>query len=311
MESLFQLIFAGDFFYSTIRLATPLLLAALGGLFSERAGVLSLGMEGMMLGGTLLGFLGSYFTGSPWLGIFIAALGGLVVALLYALVTVTFRADQVVASVGINIIMMGLTGVIYRGIFGTTLSQQIVAPALKPLAIPGLAQIPFLGPVLFDHLAMVYVAFLLVPITYHVLYHTTWGLKIRAVGEYPLAADTLGVNVFLTRYLAILVSGFLASAAGALLSIGYLNMFMENMTAGRGFIAFSAIIFGKWTPLGTMAACLVFGAADALQLRIQAFGLGLPYQLAVMFPYAITLLALLFVGRSQGPAAAAIPYSKD
>jgi len=311
MPNILQLILAGDFFYSTIRLATPLLLAALGGLYAERAGVLSLGLEGMMLAGTLLGFLGSYFSGNPWVGVLVAALGGLLVALLYALVTVTFRADQVVASVGINIIMLGLTGVLYRGIFGTTLSKQIVAPALQPLALPGLAQIPVVGPLLFNHLVMVYLAFLLVPFTSFILYRTTWGLKIRAVGEYPLAVDTLGVNVFLTRYLAILVSGFLAGAAGALLSIGYLNMFMENMTAGRGFIAFAAIIFGKWTPLGTMAACLLFGAADALQLRIQAFGLGLPYQLAVMFPYVITLVALLLVGRSQGPAATAVPYAKD
>ncbi|MCL4459944.1 MAG: ABC transporter permease [Chloroflexi bacterium] len=309
METLLSL-FSSDLVYASIRLTTPLLFAAMGGVFSERSGVLNIGLEGMMLAGALAAVIGSHQTGDPWMGVLYALIAGGITALLHAVITITFRADQVVSGVAINILMLGLTGVVFRAYFGIT-TAQIRVPAFIPMPVPLLSEIPFLGTVLFDHIPLVYIAFLLVPLVHFTMFHTTWGLKIRAVGEHPRAADTVGVNVFLIRYLCVIFSGMLAGVGGAVMTIGFLNTFMENITAGRGFIAFSAIIFGKWNPLGAFLACLLFGAADAFQLRIQAFGLELPYQLVVMLPYVVTLLALFGVGRARAPAASCLPYVRD
>jgi len=231
-----------------------------------------------------------------------------VTALLFAVVAVTFRANQIVSAVGLNILMLGLTGVALRAVVGLS-SGQNAAPTIPIWNIPGLGDLPGLGPVLFRHLPLVYLVFILVGVVAFIFYRTTWGLAIRAVGEHPRAAETVGINVIQVRYLTLLWSGFMAGVGGALLSVGYLNTFQEGMTAGRGFIAFSAIIFGRWTPLGTMLASLLFGFADALQLRIQAFGAPIPYQFLVMLPYVVTLLALFGAGRSQSPAASGAPYA--
>ncbi|MBI3763004.1 MAG: ABC transporter permease [Chloroflexi bacterium] len=306
-ETLRQLLWSNDLIYATLRLATPLLFAALGGLMCERAGVINIGLEGLMLGGALAGYLVALKTGNPWLGLLAAAVAGLLAAALFAVVVITFRANQIVAAVGLNILMLGLTGVALRAAIG--LSQgQTPAPTIPIWKIPGLGDLPFVGPVLFAHLPLVYIVFVLVALVAFVFYRTTWGLAVRAVGEHPRAAETVGINVIRVRYLTVLWSGILAGVGGAMLSIGYLNTFQEGMTAGRGFIAFSAIIFGRWTPLGTMLASLLFGFADALQLRIQAFGVNIPYQFLVMLPYVVTLLALFGVGRSKAPAASGVPY---
>jgi len=185
---------------------------------------------------------------------------------------------------------------------------QSPAPTIPIWKIPGLADLPVVGPVLFAHLPFVYLVFLLAGAIAFVFYRTTWGLAIRAVGEHPRAAETVGINVIRVRYLTLVWSGLLAAVGGAILSIGYLNTFQEGMTAGRGFIAFSAIIFGRYTPLGTLLASLLFGFTDALQLRIQAFGILIPYQFLVVLPYIVTLLALFVAGRSKGPAASGAPY---
>ncbi|MEW6308820.1 MAG: ABC transporter permease [Bacillota bacterium] len=309
MLDLLGVVLSVDFVFASVRLASPLLLAAMGGLFSERAGVLSLGLEGMMLTGTLAAFLGSYYTGSPWVGLAIAMVCGGLMSLLYALACVTFRANQVVAAVGFNILALGATGLAFRRAFGIT-DKLHKAASFQPTPIPYLADLPVVGPMFFRHLPLVYVAFLLLPVVLFVLYRTTWGLKLRSVGENPLAADTLGVKVQAMRYAGIVICGVLAAAGGSLLSIGFISTFMEEMTAGRGFIAFAAIIFGKWTPVGAFLAALLFGAADALQLRVQALGINIPYQIMLLFPYLLTLCALVLVGKSQSPAALGQPYDK-
>lgn len=310
----------GSLLHATIRLSTPLLLAAIGGLFSERSGVINIALEGKMLLGALIGFMVAFSTGNPWVGLLAAMIAGAVVALLFAYVTVTLGADQIVTAVAINLMMLGLTGVVFR-LLKAANTGSLSAPSFQVWRIPGLADIPIIGPVLFNHLPLVYIAFLLVPIAHFVLYRTTWGLSVRAVGEHPRAADTLGVKVPLVRYLSIVWSGAMAAAGGVVLSIGHNTTFIENMTAGRGFIAFSAIVFGKWTAVGTTLASLLFGFADAFQLRIQAGILtplysmlnieGIAYQFPVMLPYVVTLVALFFTGKMHWPAAAAIPYNRE
>jgi ABC-type uncharacterized transport system permease subunit len=306
----------GALLHATIRLTTPLLFAAMGGLFSERSGVINIALEGKMLLGALIGFMVAYSTGSPWLGLGAAIVAGAVVALLFAYVTVTLGADQIVTAVAINLMMVGLTGVVFRQMKAAN-PGSLSAPTFPVWNIPFLSDIPFIGPLIFSHLPLVYLAFLLVPLASFVFYRTTWGLSVRAVGEHPRAADTLGVKVPWVRYLCIIWSGTMAAVGGVVLSIGFNSTFIEGMTAGRGFIAFSAIVFGNWTPLGTMLACLLFGFADAFQLRIQSGILAplgipeIPYQFPVMLPYLVTLVALFFTGRMNWPAAAAIPYKRE
>jgi ABC-type uncharacterized transport system permease subunit len=306
--------------HATIRLTTPLLLAAMGGLFNERAGVINIALEGKMLLGALIGFMVAFTWGDPWIGLVAAMIAGAVAGLLFAYVTVSLGADQIVTAVALNLMMLGLTGVIFR-LFKAANSGSLSAPSFNPWPIPILSDIPIIGPVLFNHLPLVYFGFLLVPLAHFVLYRTTWGLSVRAVGEHPRAADTLGVKVLRVRYLTLMWSGAMAAAGGVVLSIGHNTTFIENMTAGRGFIAFSAIVFGKWTAIGTMLASLLFGFADAFQLRIQAgilthlynmLGIeGIAYQFPVMLPYLVTLIALFFIGRMHWPAAAAIPYNRE
>jgi len=305
---------------ATIRMTTPLLFAALGGLFNERAGVICIALEGEMLLGSMVGFMVSFYTGSPWLGLLAAIVSGILVALLFAFVTVTLGAEQIVVAVAINLMMVGITGVIFR-VMKQTHTGSFSAPTYPVWKIPVLSEIPIVGPVLFEQIPLVYFAFLMVPVAGFIFYRTTWGLSIRAVGEHPRSADTLGVRVPLVRYLTLIWAGSMAAAGGTVLSIGYNSTFIEGMVAGRGFIAFAAIILGKWTPVGTLLATLLFGFADALQLRLQAgiftpvlnaLGIGeIPYQFAVMLPYVVTLVALFFIGRMSWPAAAGIPYNRE
>lgn len=306
--------------HAAIRLTTPLLFAAIGGLFNERAGVIDISLEGKMLLGALVGFMVSFSTGSPWLALGVAMIAGIIVALVFAFVTVTLGADQIVTAVAINLIMVGFTGVVFRMLKSTN-TGSISAATFQAWKIPVLGDIPIIGPIFFNHLPLVYIAFLLVPLAHFVMNCTIWGLSIRAVGEHPRAADTLGVRVHLVRYLTLFWAGAMAATGGVVLSIGYNSTFIENMVAGRGFIAFSAIIFGKWTAIGTLFASLLFGFVDALQLRFQAGILApvfniigieeIPYQFLIMLPYVVTLLALFFSGKTHWPAAAAIPYHRE
>lgn len=315
-EQFIQIFTSVAFYAAIIRLTTPLLLAAMGGLVAERAGIITFGMEGMMLMGAIGGAVGSYYIGSVMGGLAFAMLAGMFIALLYAVMCVSVGANQVVSAVALNLGALGLSSTIFALVFSNravgVVTEVVNVPSMQPVKIPLLGDIPVLGEIFFNQLPLVYVAILMVPAVWFLLYRTTIGLKIRSVGEHPHAADTVGINVYRVRYLSVLFTGLMAGLAGAFLSIGQLNTFQENMSAGRGFIAYTAIIFGKWEPGGIMLGTLLFGLADALQLRIQALNLPIPYQFLVAFPYIVTLLALvLFVGKATWPAASGQPFKRE
>jgi simple sugar transport system permease protein len=283
MSSFLSLQVLVDFLAATVRMATPLGFAAVGGVFSERSGVFNIALEGMMLGGAFGAVMGSHLTGNLWMAVLLGGLAGGALALVHAIACVSFGTNQVVTGVALNLLALGGTTYLSRVILRASNVERV--RAFETLPIPLLADLPVLGPVLFRQTPLVYLLALLLPIATLVLLKTPWGLAVRAVGEYPRAADTAGISVTAIR---------------------------ENMSAGRGFIALTAIIFGKWHPVGAFAACLIFGAADALQLRIQTYDLGIPYQLPVMLPYVLALLAMCgLVGRSPAPAAAGLPYRKE
>lgn len=299
------------FIQATIRMSTPILLASLGGVFTARVGIINFALEGIMLVGAFMGVYGSYFTGNPWVGVALGAVGGMLTALILGYMSITVKVDQVVAGTGINILAIGLTSYLLNMVFGIGAKPSAVA-SLKAWPIPGLSKLPVLGPVLFDQIPLVYIAFLLVPLTWYIIYKTPFGLSLRAVGEHPRAADSLGINVGLVRYIAVIISGILGGMGGAFLSIGQLSVFMEKLTSGRGYVAWSTVTVGKWNPLGIMGASLLFGAADALQLRLQAVGIKVPYQFFLMLPYILTMLVLAgVVGRTVAPAAMGKPYSRE
>lgn len=291
---------------AALRTATPVGLAAMGGVLSERSGVLNIGLEGMMLTGALAAAVGSYFLGGPWMGTLAALAAGALLGLLLAYVTVSLGANQIVSGVGINLFALGFTTVIQRTVLRPAGIEAV--PAFPKLAVPGLGSIPLLADLTPLPLIMIALAPLLVVF----LFRTPWGLALRATGEAPRAVDTAGVNVYLVRYLAVAASGAFAGAGGAFLSLGQLNLFAENMTAGRGFIALAAVILGKWHPLGALGAAVLFGAAEALQLFVQSYGLAVPYQIPTMLPYVLALAVLGgFVSRAVPPAAEGIPYRME
>lgn len=305
-----------EFYQAVLRMATPLLLAAMGGLVAERAGLVTFGMEGMMLMGAVGGVIGSHLTGSVWGGLLLAVIFGMLAGLTYAVMAVTVGAHQIVTCVALNMGALGFTsvlfGLIVSGGSGAVVQDVIQVASLSPWKIPLLGDIPILGPIFFNHIPLVYLAVLTVPAVWFLLYRTTWGLKIRAVGEHPHAADALGISVARVRYLTLLFAGAFAGLAGAFLSIGALNTWQENMTSGRGFIAYTAIVFGKWHPLGVLLGTLLFGLADALQLRLQTMNIAIPYQAMVAFPYVVTLLALiLFSGKATWPAASGQAFKRE
>ncbi|ADK80312.1 ABC transporter permease [Sediminispirochaeta smaragdinae] len=299
-----------EFIAADLRTMTPILLAALGMAFSERAGSVNIGAEGIMLIGALAGAAGSFLFGSIWAGAFVAMASGALIALLFAYLTVTLYADQIVVGAGLNVLGLGLSTSIARVLFGVnTTPPQLDAYKIVP--IPLLEKIPLLGPALFQQKLLVYVAIVLVPIVHFILFRTNMGLKIRAVGEHPQACDTLGINVYRTRYATLIISGVFLGLAGSYVSLGLLSFFTENMISGRGFIALAAVVFGKWKPKGILFAALLFGAGDALQFRLQASGTEIPYQFLLMVPYVLTIAALIgLVGKAKGPAARGKPYLK-
>ncbi|GAK57539.1 sugar ABC transporter, permease protein [Candidatus Vecturithrix granuli] len=294
-----------------IRLATPVLLAALGEIFAERAGVLKISIEGEMLIGALAGFLGAFYGKSLWTGAFCAMGAAAIYGFIAGVFSITFKLDQVITGITLNILALGLTSFFYRFILG----KSFIPPSITPLGvlkIPAFSQIPVLGPILFQQNILVYLTFFgLVPLSTLILFKTTFGLNLRAVGEYPLAADTVGIHVYATRYVCVIIGGLFSGLGGAFMTLAQLNMFTENLTAGRGFIAIAAVIFGRWHPAGAMIATLLFGVADALQLRLQGLGVNVPYQFLLMLPYILTILALVgVVKRTNAPAALAVPYEK-
>jgi len=296
---------------TTLRMATPLILAALGGMFSERSGVINIALEGIMLIGAFTAMAGSYFF-SPWIGVLGAVIVGMIIAAAHALVSISFRADQIVSGTAINIFAAGITGFLLRLIFGDA-GQSPSVQDVGTWKIPFIKDIPVIGGVFGEQIPFVYIALILVAVSYWILFKTPFGLRIRSVGEHPAAADSVGINVIGMRYIAVIMSGFFAGLAGASLSIGLLDLFVKNMSSGRGFIALAAMIFGRWTPHGAMLAALLFGFADALQMLAQTIGLTfVPRQFLLMAPYILTILALTgVIGRSTPPAADGEPYIKE
>lgn len=304
-----------EFYTAILRMTTPLLLAAMGGLLAERTGIVTFSMEGMMLMGAVAGVIGSGLSGSAWVGLATAIIAGMAIALIFAVMSVTVGANQIVSSVALNIGVVGLSSLLFVMAFKAgdeVIQTTITVQNLSEWKVPILGDIPVIGPIFFNHLPLVYFGFLMVPLVWFILYRTTWGLKIRAVGEHPHAADTLGISVARIRYLTILFAGALSGLAGAFLSVGTLNTFQENMSAGRGFIAYTAIVFGKWEPIGVFLGTLLFGAVDALQLRMQTKALPIPYQLMVALPYIVTLIVLIvFVGKASWPASYGLPFKRE
>lgn len=310
MKDLFITTFLIALLSASIRLTVPILFAALGGMYSERAGVNNIGLEGFMLIGAFTGVVGSYYSGSYWVGALMAVIFGVLIAGIFAYVTVKIKINQIVSGVAINLLAVGLTSFFFRALFGIT-TVPITVEAFKPLEIPFLSSIPIIGEVFFKQTILVYIAFILVPISSYILYRTSWGLSIRTVGEHPMAADTVGIPVDKVRTICVLLSGALASLGGAFLSLGQFNMFVDNMVSGRGFIAVAAVIFGKWSPKGVLLASLLFGFADALQIRVQMTNINIPYQFLLMFPYILTVVAVTgIVGKSSAPRALGRPYEK-
>lgn len=292
--------------YSGIRLATPYLYAALGEMFAQRSGVLNLGVDGIMLMGAFVAFYVASKTGNLWLGLLAAAITGALMGLLMAVVSVTLQAEQGISGIGLYLFGLGLSSLLFKKMLGGVQSIS----GFQPLKIPLLGDLPIVGEIFFNHNVLVYGAFLLVPLGVWVLNHTTLGLKIRAVGQKPEAADSLGVSVNRIRYFTVGLGGLLAGVAGATLSISLINLFQENMTNGQGFIAVALVYFGGWTPVGVMVGALLFSFVSALQLWIQVKGINLPSDIAVMLPYILTIAALAFARRSQQPAALSKPFER-
>jgi simple sugar transport system permease protein len=301
-----------------IRLAVPVLLAVLGEIITERSGVMNLGLEGIMLVGGLAGFTvavglehqAGLVAIAPWVGLLAGMVAGALMGLLMAVLTVSLRTDQVVAGVTLVLLGQGLTAFAYRRLFGSVGKR---VQGLDPVPIPGLAQIPVLGEMLFNHNLMVYVTALLVAICWFMLFRTNWGLHLRAVGENPAAADTSGLNVVRIRYLSVMVGAALAGLGGAVLTVVQLNLFTEGITAGRGWIAIALVVFSRWQPLWALIGALLFGLTDAIQFRIQTLGSQeLPYELLLMLPYVLTLFVLLLGShRDEAPKALGVPYVRD
>jgi general nucleoside transport system permease protein len=295
MSDTFDLILI--FLASTIRLATPLLLAALGGLFSERAGVINIALEGLMLAGAFTAAAMTHYTGSPFVGLMSAVAAGVLVASIHAVASIRFKADQVVSGTAVNILMIGIPAMLSGAFFLSSGSTpQIPRENLIPLA-----------PIL--------IGFALVAASWYVLYRTPFGLRLRAVGENPEAADAAGVSVTRVRYAGVLISGALAAIGGAYLSVGQSSLFTRNMTSGRGFIALAALIFGKWRPVPTMLACLLFGFTEAVAIQLQGVRFGdeeIPNQFIQIIPYVLTIVVLAgFIGQSRAPRALGVPYEKE
>ena len=292
-------------FFAAIRAATPLIFAALGGLFSERSGVINIALEGLMLAGAFTAAVITYQTGNPYLGMIAGIAAGGVLAFVYAVACLKFEADQVVAGMAINFLMIGLPALISGVLYDSTGSTPQIDKAFK---------LPMIG----NQLSYASIlAFAIVPLTWYVLYRTPFGLRLRATGENPQAADSAGVNVSKLRYLAVIISGLLAAAGGAYLSIGQSSLFTKQMTAGRGFIALAALILAKWKPVPVLIACLFFGLMEAVTIQIQGVfkmpsGEPIPIQFIEMIPYVLTIIVLAgFIGASRAPRALGIPYRKE
>jgi general nucleoside transport system permease protein len=310
-EVLDQILQVG-FLAAVVRIATPLIFATLGEMISERSGVLNLGIEGIMLISAMTGFTAAYYSGSLWIGVAAAAATGAALGFLHAVLTVTLGLSQHVAGIGLTLFSTGLAFFLFRLIFG----QQATPPSITGFAIapiPLLSDIPVLGPVIFNQFTLVYVAILSVPLAAFVLYRTPWGLALRMAGENPRAADSAGVSVMRIRFQAVVLGGALMGIGGAFLSMAQFNAFTFGVISGRGWIAIALVVFGRWDPWRCAGAALLFAAIDALQLRLQASGLGhIPYQVFLILPFVLTIVAMALISRNAvAPAALLKPFRRE
>ena len=294
--------------HSGIRLATPYLLAALGEMVSQRSGVLDLGVDGIMLMGAFAAFFTVFQTGNLWMGVTAALVVGALMGLLMAIISVTFQAEQGISGIGLYLFGLGLSSLLFRVLIGSVEGVN----GFRDIQIPVLSSIPILGEIFFNHNILVYLAYLMVPALWFLFDKTTLGLKVRAVGQNPEAADSLGVSVNRVRYFGVIFGAAMAGLAGASLSIGTLNVFQDNMTNGLGFIAVALVYFGGWRPLGVLLGSLLFATVNALQLWVQVKGIPIPSDLAVMLPYLLTIIVLIFAASQiKQPAALNKPFERS
>jgi general nucleoside transport system permease protein len=296
---------------STVLRAVPIAFAALSGVLCERSGVINIGIEGMLLSGAFAGAVAASITHNLWLGLLAgAAIGGLIAALL-AVLAIRYLVDQIVAGTVINILALGLSSYLYKQFLeqSSTLND---AGTFSNITIPVLSKIPFFGPILFDNNIFVYLLFLIVIVTHVGLFYTRWGLRVRAVGEFPTAADTVGIRVLFTRYRNVILGGIVAGIGGAFFTLGAVGQFAEGMSAGRGFIGLAAMIFGRWKPIGALYAALIFGFADSLQVKANILQVSIPTEFLAMLPYIVTILIVAgATHRVRPPAADGKPYIKQ
>ena len=311
MNELLDIAFISGLIGATMRMATPIIFATLGEILSERAGVLNLGIEGIMLMGAMTGFLVTFTSGSIWLGVLAGAGVGMLLGLLMAFLAVYLGLSQHVSGLGITLFATGLAMFIYRLHFGSPTVPPIIQP-FKQITIPLLSKIPVIGPGLFTQYSLTYIAWLLIPALSILLYKTKIGLKIRTVGENPVVADTVGVNVLLTRTLCLVAGGALMGIGGAFLTLAHQNMFLIDVIGGRGWVAIAMVIFGNWDPGKCIAGTLIFGLLDALQLRLQGMGLEISHDIFLMLPYVLTIIVLIVASRKASiPAGLLKPYRRE
>lgn len=313
MEVILQETFIVTLLAAGVRMAVPIMLAATGEIFAERSGILNIGLEGQMLIGAFTSFIVGFFTGNLVLALLAGIISGIMMALLMAVACISWHAQHVVTGITLNIFALGFTSFWYRVAFGVTTSPPKANIAgLGVQKIPILSDIPYVGEILFSQNFLFYLAIALAVISFFVIFKTQFGLKIRASGEYPQAAETMGTKVKKMRYLSMIICGAAAGLGGTFLSLISLNRFVDNITASRGFIALAIVIFGKWNPLLVMASALLFGLTDAFQLRLQAIGVNVPYQLMLMLPYVLTILMMIFTAKnSSSPKALGEDYERE
>lgn len=301
-----------EFLNAIIRMASPIILAAIGEVVLERAGIINLGIEGMVVFGSFFGVLGSATFGNGWFGLLTSMVIGCLLGLFFGWIVITLRANQAVTGTAINILGLGLTAFLARSIWGIR-PLPLQVDGIDAWPIPFLSKIPVIGQVLFNQSPIVYITYAVIFLASWILYKTHWGLIIRAVGENPKAVETIGINVNKWRYFCAIIAGMLAAMGGALLSLSQLNMFVENMSGGRGYFAIATVILGQWNPYLTALGGLIFGAGNALQMRLQAFDLGISSDLLLVLPFMMALLVVLVIRSetSAKPAALGQPYQKE
>jgi len=297
---------------SSLVRATPIALAALSGIYSERSGVVNIGIEGMMLMGAFTSVVFASITQNMFVGVIAGILAGMVLGALHGVLSIKYKVNQIISGAGIIILALGLTSFLQRSFLNVYPELNQPGPAIAALPIPLLWRIPVLGPVFFNLSPIIYTLFVLLIVTQVLMNKTRWGLRVRSVGEHPKAADTLGINVFRVRYISVLCSGAIAGLAGTYISIGAAGRFNEGMTAGKGFLGLAAMIFGNWNPFGAFAGSLIFGFFDSWQEKLSLLQVGIPVDLLGMAPYIATMVVLAgFIGRSRMPAADGVPYEKE